>query len=781
LCATSQPHAFLEVPHPNPSARKDNRAPGTEGAPYHRLMSFLSRRGLTLLGIFCLVPLLNFPLALIGSRALFARDIGMVWAPQVEAIVQQVGRGEMPFFDGRRAFGQPLFADPRAEVLYPPAWIHWALPMETSYPLFCALHLVIAALGAARLARRLMPRTTLPAEAAAGLIYAAGGPLLSLASHWHHLAAAAWMPWILERAEAGMDGKTSWLGLPALVALQIFAGSPDYSFLTFALCFLRLITRSDRPTVDQGHVLAALFLGVGLGAVQLLPSLAFARAAARDPYPIGWAISPLHPALTLETALPVRVETWPLRPDMRNTLLFSAQVWMFSHYLGLSAWALSFLGFSRTGPATRRFALGCIVLGLVFAWGVRDEWLQAALGHVPLVSGLRFPTKHLAAVSLGLSTFAAGAVTSTAPWAAREKKQILIGAAIIVLSCALLFYGTTDLSAFFDANALIRPFLALAALFVMVRLGGAPSRGWLVAGLVGLDLLSGNSSVNPTTPASFFKDRPPLTSMIPRGSRLYTSDYSIQLRGSPTRPPEGPPYALARAPQGFTRDEALALAATWYLNPPSASRFGYYGSFDLDILDFYRAPLKASIQAFVTSRDPSFVLDRLQRGSVDFVITMDPEALWSSLPLVAKEQRFFAAPVRVYRVPDSWPRVRLEAENGSRLAPLPRVLEIGDGRVRAEVEAPEAARIVVATSYDPGWSASVDGIETPVLENALAFVSIPLSAGHHGVELSYRPPWLAPGLVVSLISGLAAILLAVRARGADASAPVGSISVEPLT
>jgi hypothetical protein len=741
-------------------------------------MPFLSRRGLTLLGVFCLVPLLNFPLALVSSRTLFARDIGMVWAPQVEAIVQQVGRGEMPFFDARRAFGQPLFADPRAEVLYPPAWIHWILPMESSYPLFCALHLVIAALGAARLVRRLIPGATLPAQAAAGLIYSAGGPLLSLASHWHHLAAAAWIPWILERTEAGMDGKTPWLSLPALVALQVFAGSPDYTFLTFVLCVVRLITRNDRPGVDKGRVLAALSLGVLLGAMQLLPSLAFARAAAREAFPIGWAISPLHPALTLETALPVRVETWPLQPDMRNTLLYSAQVWMFSHYLGLSAWALSFLGFSRTGQATRRFALGSIVLGLVFAWGVRNEWLQAVLGHVPLVSGLRFPTKHLAAVSLGLSILAAGAVTGTAGWTAREKKWIFIGAAIVVVSCALLFYGTTETSAPFDGNALIRPCLAVAALFVIVRLGGAPSTGWLVAGLVGLDLLGANGSVNPTTPASFFRDRPPLTSVIPQGSRLYTSDYSIQLRASPIRSPEGPPYALARAPRGFARDEALALAATWYLNPPSASRFGYYGSFDLDILDFYRAPLKASIQAFVTSREPAFVIDRLQRGSVDFVITMDPEALWGSLPLVVKEQRFFEAPVRVYRVPDPWPRVRLEAENGSRMAPLPRVLEIRDSRIRAEVDAPETARFVVATAYDQGWRAQVDGIDVPVLENALAFVSIPLSAGHHEVDLWYRPPGLAPGLVVSLISGLAAILLSVRARSPDADAAVRLSSVE---
>lgn len=727
-------------------------------------MPSLSRRGLTLLGVFCLVPLLNFPRALLSDRTLFARDIGMVWAPQVEAVVQQVGRGEMPFFDARRAFGQPLFADPRAEVLYPPAWIHWVLPMETSYPLFCALHLVIAALGAARLARRLMPGATLSAEAAAGLVYAAGGPLLSLVSHWHHLAAAAWMPWILERAEGRADGKTPWIGLSLVVALQALAGSPDYAFLTFVLCLVRLGTRRDGSRAEVARVLAALVLGVALAAVQLLPSLAFARAAARDPYPIGWAASPLHPALTIETMLPVRVETWPLRPDVRNTLLYSAQVWMFSHYLGLSAWALALLGLRNAAPGARRFALGAIAAGLVFAWGVRNEGLQEVIGHIPLVAGLRFPTKHLAAASLGLSILAACGITGAASWTGALRRRILLAAAAALVACALLFYAATDVRAPFDASALIRPSLAMVALLGLLRAGGHSSHGWLLPGLVALDLLCGNSSINPTTPSSFFRERPPLTAVIPQGSRLYTSDYSIQLKDPPTRPPDGPPYALARAPRGSSRDETLALAATWYLNPPSASRFGYYGSFDLDVLDFYRAPLKAVIREFVTSRDPAFLMDRLRRGSVDFVITMDPEALWNSLPLVTQERNFFEAPVRVYRVPDPWPRVRVETKEGSLLPSSPRVVENVDGRLRAEVDAPEASRLVVATAYDPGWRATVDGVEVPVLENAMAFVSIPLNGGHHRIALSYRPPLLFEGALLSAVSALTLLGLAVRRR-----------------
>ena len=522
-------------------------------------MSFLSRRGLTLLGIFCLVPLLNFPRALLGERSLFIRDISMVWAPQSEAVVQQIARGDFPFFDGRRAFGQPLFADPRSEVLYPPAWIHLLLTPDKSYGFFCAFHIVIAALGAARLARRLVPEASPAALAAAGLAYGASGPILSLVAHWHHLAGAAWMPWIIDLADPRPQRPVPWLGLSGLVALQVFAGSPDYTFATFALCLLRLATRSDASGGERLKTLPALLLGLSLGAVQLLPSLSFAREAAREPFPIGWALSPLHPALTLETVLPVRVESWPLRPEARGALFGGDQVWMFSHYLGLSVWVLAALGFVRIGGPERRFLGGCVLFGLVLAWGVKEESLQRLVAHLPLIPGLRFPTKHLAAVSLGLSILAARGVMG--PWPSRSTVRVGGAVLIIGLSCVLLFIWGTDPAAAFQFRALFEPVIAIAATAAVVLSVRGRRIEALVPALVALDLLCAHINVNPTTPGSFFRERPPLTLSIPPGSRIYVSDYSIQLRNGVIQMPQGSPYRLANAPAGFTQAETLALAA----------------------------------------------------------------------------------------------------------------------------------------------------------------------------------------------------------------------------
>ncbi len=719
-----------------------------------------SRRSLILAGVFCLIPLLNFPLALVSDRTLFARDISMVWAPQIEAVVRQIGHGQAPFFDSRRAFGQPLLADPRAEVLYPPAWIHWSLRAERSYTIFCAFHLVSAALGAARLARRLVPGGNGAAEATAGVAYAASGPLLSMVSNWHHLAAAAWMPWIIERADPRPGGRTPWLSLSILVALQILAGSPDYTFLTILLCLLRLITRTDSPSVQRARVLLAIALGVSLSAIQLLPTLAFARDAARDSLPIGWALSPLHPALTLETILPVRAVSWPLRPEARAILFGDSQVWMFSHYLGLSVWTLALLGLLGRDRTNRSFAMISAVLGLVFAWGVRNDLLQSLLAQVPLVSGLRFPTKHLAATSLGLALLAAKGVTESRPWTARARRSTVAFVALALMAGGGLFYWATSPSGQVAPAGLWPLLLACLCAFAVLAAGPRLKKGWPVLPLVvALDLLAAHQGINPTTPAWAFRDRPPLSATIPRGSRIYVSDYSIRLRDEPLRQPAGVPYRLRTVPKGFDPGESIALAATWYLNPPSAGRFGYYGSFDLDILDFYRAPLKRVIRQFVASRDPEFILDRLRRGSVEYVVTMDGGDLWNALPLIAEQTQFFEAKVRVYKVKEPWPMVRIERLDGTLSPESPRVLEMLDSRIRVEATLSSAAQLVVARSNERGWRASVDGEQTPVWDNDLAFLSVPLKAGHHVVDLVYRPPFLVQGAALSALSLIVVLVL----------------------
>jgi hypothetical protein len=73
-------------------------------------------------------------------------------------------------------------------------------------------------------------------------------------------------------------------------------------------------------------------------------------------------------------------------------------------------------------------------------------------------------------------------------------------------------------------------------------------------------------------------------------------------------------------------------------------------------------------------------------------------------------------------------------------------------RIEIAVTAAADGVLVVSDTYSRGWQATVDGKSAEIYPTNLALRGIPVSQGTHSVVLSYRPPWLYPGLVISLLS-----------------------------
>jgi hypothetical protein len=98
------------------------------------------------------------------------------------------------------------------------------------------------------------------------------------------------------------------------------------------------------------------------------------------------------------------------------------------------------------------------------------------------------------------------------------------------------------------------------------------------------------------------------------------------------------------------------------------------------------------------------------------------------------------------------------APGEARFAPDARLLAVTDtgGRIDLRYRATAAAFLVVATTFDPGWQALLDGRQLPVLPTALAQLATILPPGEHRVELTYRQPLLRLGAVTSLLGCLAA-------------------------
>ena len=70
-------------------------------------------------------------------------------------------------------------------------------------------------------------------------------------------------------------------------------------------------------------------------------------------------------------------------------------------------------------------------------------------------------------------------------------------------------------------------------------------------------------------------------------------------------------------------------------------------------------------------------------------------------------------------------------------------------RVVIEADATTPAYLVLSDTFDPGWSATVDGLPEPIRPAYVAFRAVYLSRGKHTVVFTYRPAGFELGLGLS--------------------------------
>ena len=90
---------------------------------------------------------------------------------------------------------------------------------------------------------------------------------------------------------------------------------------------------------------------------------------------------------------------------------------------------------------------------------------------------------------------------------------------------------------------------------------------------------------------------------------------------------------------------------------------------------------------------------------------------------------------------------------------------VNDGHYDIDVEAKEDSSLLITASYEKGWTAYVDGQKTEVSAYQDAFLSIPIPAGAHRVELRFTPPGLKAGLIASAAGVAAFVVVSVLLTG----------------
>lgn len=493
--------------------------------------------------------------------------------------------------------------------------------------------------------------------------------------------------------------------------------------------------------------------------------------------------------------------------------------------IGLVPLALAVIGASR--HPDRRLARGWIllaVLAVMFAFGRSMGLYSLCYRFVPGASSLRVPARSLflanlaGAVLTGLGVDVLGKrIVNLADWRRAARRVIVAGMVVIVALAVCASRKTagpgrvpvagpakppaSGRTARAAANVLDDAgFLtATGVLVALLALGCRPigvDRRRVVAGLIGLagliELGYGGYKLIQVSPADSFAGPDPVSAALERleGSGRETGPVAVRLRPPPTIKARDTFYGdLPAAIHGIEKtnvDDAFQLdrpAALYEALYPIASRVRPMA--ERVMSPSAKAAWRRIRQAVLDRMSVSYVVsDRVETDPAWSVVA---DGSWGASRFVI--QRNGSVMPRAYIVPratvlpdhrdvvlssfvDINPRQAV-VMTADPLAGLDREhrqpftevewTSIDPDRPALVATNQAPGLLVVADTWMPGWSATVDGRETPILPGNYAQRVIPLiEPGRHVIVMRYQAPGLSAGAVISVVSSVAWLMLIVR-------------------
>jgi prepilin-type N-terminal cleavage/methylation domain-containing protein len=722
--------------------------------------------------------------------------------------------GTSPFWDPYVAGGQSTIPDALNQLFMPVTVAIRLLPSDiVSFNLWVALPLPIAAFGMYAFLRQ----THDEAAAAVGAIaFGLAGPVVSMLNAPNLAWSVAVVPYVLlltERVLAAPSARRMAL-LAVAVALQALSGEPVTLAATALMAGAFAAWRSPRhlPWVVSGFIAGAL-----LGSVQLWPTMVAGVRAHRGAMaaPDFWS---LHPLGALELIAPHLFGNYydAFLADMpwMSALNSGRDPFYYSIYLGPIVVALAAVGLA----ARPRQNIGWALVGLAFfiaAMGGYTPVYPLIRKLLPPLAYFRFPVKYLVITTFATAVLAADGWTALSDPSMRirvRRVAIACTAIAIVIGIAIGWAAVAPPSAeralvavarrvsvdpLIGAGFLLRvgpPFGARAAALllaatVLIVIAASPrprARAACYLLLVAMcgDLAVTNAQLNLTT--SLSKLTPPDWYRALAGEqRLYIGG---RVRGyMNTRDPDA--TRIWEIPAEDTAIEGRMELNAELPMMPSGWRVREALSYDLPVLwpSEYEALVRRFENATAAERDAF-----LKRSGVRWCVL--PEGARPGVEPVAQAShwkmsvldcqpaatRVFVTSAARQGTDPSWQRNALfdgtAPDEELRLATLPPVAGmpgapapasariVTDGATEVVVEAtlPADGFVVLRDTYDPSWTADVDGAPAALARANGVYRAVHVAAGRHVIRFRFRPRDLFVGLTLSSMAALFVIGMSVR-------------------
>ena len=702
--------------------------------------------------------------------------------------------GHVPLWEPELFGGMPYVGAGHGDIFYPTSFLRLIMPVATVINLGFVLHFILAGLFTFWLLRRLHVSWT--GSMIGALAYQLSGALASYPSPGHDgkLFAATALPLALLALVMALRDK-QWHGYPLLagaVALSLLGHFQiAYYLLIVAGLFALYLTFEENTTeplprrlLRLAPALAAVLLGFGLAAIQLLPFIQYIPFSPRALGYHGYEGSTSY-AIPWNHVLEFVIKNFV---GSRETYWGSNPLKLHSEYLGLPVVALAALG--AFAKERRRLILWCGGIGLLFlliSLGAATPFYRVFWAVMPMIRKTRAPGMAFFAVSFVVAVFAAlgterlerkeGRAAMT-PW--------LVTAGVMALLAVAGAFG-----------AMARDLAAGVELATGIQKVGAanadgPAIMWgAFGGALALAATAGAA-------IAMFRDR-----FTPRLFALTLAlvvggDLWLNARGFWIYAPE--PKADWFRPDAVTGRIAAAGSPTRVLDlgvygPDALMAFdipqvlGYHGNevryydellggkgewtnlrsvhlWDLLSVRFVIAPTRSgnsdSIPGFRRVLDSAVTSEGMRAdlferidpppyvrvvpgalkapdSAVVIPTLVDPRIDYSRVVLFTPDQPVTPAPIREMPPPSPARAAMTKWEPGAMTIDL-------------DPAPPESSYVLVSENWFPDWQATVDGVPARVLRGDYALITVPVPPGAKRVELTFRSAAYRNGKTLSLLS-----------------------------
>jgi hypothetical protein len=760
-----------------------------------------TKKDLLLFSLFLLLFLLTFRDFFFTGRVFFERDTTVVELPTRKLTVALLRQGNLALWTDAYGGGQPFLANPKNAVFYPATLLYLLLPLFTAFKLYYLVHVLVGWLGLYRLCRSyaLSPRASFFGAS----LFAWSGMYLSSFEFYNHIAALAWMPWILlllNRGPRTEGARSRFIPLTLLWTLLILAGSPEVIILTALLAAAQSFLA---PGEWRRRLVAALLPFAAaclLSAIQLVPSFEMLAQTQRETQSVDWPLELLQlPNIPFPDVLgndrePGHHDYWGWHLFDRHFPLY------YSLYMGFGALLFALLGLRRPLERKRKVLLATSGLFFLLACG-RYSPFFFLYRFTPFISSIRYPVKFFLGTVFCLAVLAAAGLDDVGAGRVPSRKTArpLAVSAGLLLVFFLVFKGRVlslvNALLIIDKESSLRALglslgtglvllLIYAAAFLVLsesRLRGGVG-AWVLIALAVLDPAYHNRNVNPTVPVSFFSRPPIMDELRPPVVVYRAEDYFLDRReksGSNVRflsYDRGTVYPLTAMADGVR----YIFNVDFYGTYPKRYQELAHGARRLPAEGQLKILRYLGCQYYI-SDNPLFFKETARRLTVEgFPVFVEkiggervrPHVVFSCVRASTPERKLAAFvdvafnPLETAVVESDLPLPPSPSEAAPNTSVSVLVTEEGQGRSRVSVDLPRRGIVVFPGNYARGWRAWVDGRKAEMFEANLFAKGVLVPAGKHDILIRYLPGSFIGGAAASLVGAvfLVAWALAGRAR-----------------